>query len=132
MSTRQDSACSVATSQSKTWYHWTLARTPQFLRVMMASKSRWKSVLLPQRWAQNHEGRGLRGQLSRDGVVKRSTMQASCSPLATELSPTTHHPSSSCLMKIAGLSPSGPGTVNIGSLPLLSSNPLGHSNGSPS
>ena len=57
-------------------------------------------------------------------------IQASCSPLATVLSPATL-PSSNCLMKTAGWSPSGPGIVSRGSLPLLSSYPLGHSSGSP-
>ena len=37
-------ACSMATSQSRTWYCWTLVRIPQLLRVITASWSRWKSV----------------------------------------------------------------------------------------
>ena len=88
-------------------------------------------MLLPQRQAWNQWGSGSRGWSSRVGAVKSSTTQASCSPLAMVLSPTTH-PSSNCLMKIAGLSPFASGTVSRGSLPLLSSNPLGHSSGLPS
>ena len=130
-STRWDSACSVATSWSRTWYHWTSARMLQSSKVIMALRGRWKSVLLPQRWVQNQWGRGLSSQLLRASVVKRLTIQASCLPLAMALSPATH-PSFSCLMKTAGLSPSGPGTVSRGRLSALSSYPSGHSNSSSS
>ena len=97
----------------------------------MALWSGLKLVLSPQRQAQNQWGRGSSSQSSRASAVKRLMIQASCSPLAMALSPATL-PSSSCLMKTAGLSSSGSGIVSRGSLPALSSYPSGHSSGSPS